>query len=415
MFATLASRSDLAIRLHHDAAFDEPAPPVVVALPARDEEDHIEACLSALARQRQPAGMEGGFGVLLLANNCRDATVPRAARLLAAAGLPHRVMGISLPDGRASAGFARGLALDVASLWIERSGREGRLLTTDADTLVSPDWLVRNVAGLCGGCGAVAGRFKLDPLEEAALPLHLRQRRRIEAAYEVALLALAARLDPLPHDPWPNHWTASGASFALTLSAYRRIGGQPEVKAGEDRALAAALARHDIPIRHDPKIVVTTSARLDGRASGGCATALRARCEELDMPGDDKLEALPAALGRMVLRRRMRTAFAAGLRADEWERRLALPQGALGDAASSARFGEAWARAEALSPILVPSPLRPSQMALHLTAAWRLLRALDRASTRREKVEPILRRALSGDNVQPPCRRMDEDVGRLVA
>lgn len=171
MSATLASRFDLAVRLHHGAAFDEPARPVVVALPARDEEDRIEACLSAPARQRRTAGIEGGFGILLLANNCRDATAPRAVEILAAAGVPHRVLGINLPDDRAGAGFARGLALDVASLWIERSGREGALLTTDADTVVSPDWLARNLAGLSGGCGAVAGRFELDPLEEAVLPL----------------------------------------------------------------------------------------------------------------------------------------------------------------------------------------------------------------------------------------------------
>lgn len=414
MFPSVASRFDLALRLHGRGTSDAPGPPAVVAVPARDEEDRIEACLSALTRQRRPHGTapEAGFGILLLANNCRDATIPRALALLRARNIPYRVIDAVLPARKANAGFARGLALDMASLWMGRGRGDGALLTTDADTVVPPDWLDRNLAGLAG-CGAVAGRFAFDPVEAAALPAHLRRRRKTEAAYERALLLLAARLDPLPHDPWPNHWTASGASFALTLSAYRRIGGQPAVAVGEDRALAAALARHDILIRHDPDIVVTTSARLDGRAAGGCAMALHERCEARDAPGDDRLEPLPAALRRVVLRRRLRQDLAGRFRVEDWERRLALPAGLLAEAGMSP--GEIWARTEAFSPLLVPHPLRPSQMGRHLAAAGELMRALDRASARREQIEPVLAGALLDENLQMAGRRVDEHLRCLVA
>ncbi|MCS0501255.1 glycosyltransferase [Ancylobacter mangrovi] len=364
--------SDFAARLHEVEPPCVRSPRAVVAIPARDEEERIEACLSALLAQRREHGA-ADVGLVLLANNCRDATVRRAWRLLASSDMPHRVLSVSLPSERASAGAARALALDLASLWIGRG--EGSLLTTDADSRVGPDWIARNLAGLRGACGAVAGRFVFDPAEAALLPRHLARRRRVEAAYEAALLGLAARLDPQLHDPWPNHWTASGASFALTLSAYRRIGGLPAVACGEDRALAAALARHDIPIRHDPDIVVTTSARLEGRAARGCAATLRERCDDRATPGDERLEALPVALRRMGLRAHLRRAFGTGFRPGEWERRLGLRAGMLSGAASL-RFGEAWARVEALSPLLRPQPLRPEEMEHHLAAAHRLLARL---------------------------------------
>ena len=158
--------------------------------------------------------------------------------------------------------------------------------------------MARPQSGGDAGCGAVAGRVTLEPAEEGLLPQALMRRTERENAYEQALLALSARSDPVAHDPWPNPWTASGASYGVTLDAYRAIGGLPYPASGEDRALADALLRHDIPIRHDPDIVVVTSARLDGRACGGVADTIRMRCEDPDVPGDERLEPLAnAALG----------------------------------------------------------------------------------------------------------------------
>ncbi|MFT0858745.1 glycosyltransferase [Ancylobacter sp. G4_0304] len=410
------SRSDLARALYDRGSPPGRAPRVVVALPARDEAERIEPCLAALLHQRGPSiGADGaGFGIVLLANNCRDATVPRARDMLGAAGIPHLVVPIDLPPRLANAGVARGLALDIASLWAARAEGPGMLLTTDADSRVSPHWVEGNLSGLSGACGAVAGRFAFDSAEESDWPPHLLRRRRIESAYEETLAALSAQLDPLPHDPWPNHWTESGASFALTLDAYRRIGGLPAVEAGEDRALAGALVRHDIAIRHDPAIVVTTSARFDGRAPGGCASALLQRAAEHDAPGDERLEALPAALRRMVLRGRMRKAFSVDFCPEEWERRLRLDEGALAGQ-SRPRFGESWAIALARSPLLVPRPLRPAQMEHHLAVARRVRAALAGASRCGEEIEPIILRALPRNELEPLAESVDEALDGLVA
>ncbi|MBH0238001.1 glycosyltransferase [Methylobrevis albus] len=412
-------RFDLARHLFAGARPAGRAPRIVVAIPARNEAERIEACLAALAGQRDaPAAPGGAFGIVLLANNCSDDTVPRARACLEAAGLPHIVLAVDLAPGEANAGFARGLALDVASLWAAEAAGRGILLTTDADSRVPPDWIARNVAALSGPCSAVAGRFAFDAAEEAGWPLHLVRRRQVESAYEHVLDALAARLDPLPHDPWPNHSTHSGASFAVTLAAYRRIGGLPAAENGEDRALARELARHDIALRHDPGIVVTTSARFDGRASAGCASALRQRSESEAVPGDERLEALPAALRRMVLRGRLRRAFLGDFRPGDWERRLVLPAGTLAGRAQR-RFGEAWSVALLESPILVARPLRPAEMQGHLCMARRVRAALGpvsgTVSGRDEQVEPVVVGALLPQQPKPVAERRDEPLGSLVA
>ncbi|ODN71893.1 glycosyltransferase family A protein [Methylobrevis pamukkalensis] len=414
MSAVSAARLALARHLLESERPAGPVPGVVVAIPARDEEARIDACLASLIAQRGIPAAHADVGIVLVANNCRDATAPRARHLLRKSGIPHRVLALDLPAGNANAGHARGLALDVAGLWAGQAGGRGILLTTDADTRVGPDWIARNIAALSGCCDAVAGRFVFDRREEAAWPPHLRRRRRLEGAYEHALAALSTCIDPLPEDPWPNHWTESGASFAVTLAAYRRIGGLPVVEVGEDRALAATLARHDIALRHDPGIVVTTSARFDGRADGGCASTLRLRAERDAVPADERLEPLPAALRRMVLRGRMRRAFAANCHPGTWERRLALPEGALGGRTGRS-FGEAWATALAQSPLLVPEPLRPDRIADHLRDARRLRGALEGLSPGSEKIEAIVVGALPGKAPVAAAERADELVGGCVA
>ena len=59
--------------------------------------------------------------------------------------------------------------------------------------------------------------------------------------YDWLLAELLARIDLEMHDPWPRHRIASGASLAVTLAAYRRIGGLPPIPTGEDRALAEKI------------------------------------------------------------------------------------------------------------------------------------------------------------------------------
>jgi hypothetical protein len=111
-------------------------------------------------------------------------------------------------------------------------------------------------------------------------------------------------LDPIEWNPWPHHATISGASLALTVESYRRVGGLPRVPLGEDKALVAQLLHHDLKIRFEPGIRVVTSGRVDGRAPGGVADTLRIRSIEPEAFCDDALEPFRIAIRRRARSRR---------------------------------------------------------------------------------------------------------------
>ncbi|MBA4788403.1 MAG: glycosyltransferase family 2 protein [Rhizobiales bacterium] len=348
----------------------EPAPKAIVAIPARNEATRLSQCLSALLHQRSEQGQylyRSDVGFVIVCNNCTDRSATLAIEMLQGSGSPFIVLDTQLPPAHANAGNARRMAMNVAAGWMERySLRDGALLTTDADSRVPPDWVARNLAAL-RTCPAVAGRFVLDGGEDA-LSAQMRARIELEQRYEDQLLRLAARLDPRAHDPWPNHRVASGTSYGVTLGAYRTIGGLPVTSCGEDRALERALEERDIPIRHDPAIVVATSARLEGRAHGGCADALRLRSEVHDIAGDAALEPVLLAARRFAWRGRLRRLHASGRQSSTWLAALHLPARAR-EWMDEAFFGRVWAHVEAASPRLTPRALRPAELSAQIKVA----------------------------------------------
>jgi GT2 family glycosyltransferase len=239
---------------------------IAVGIPACDEASRVAACVGRLLRQSG----RGPDVVVVLANNCRDRT---ASCLRDAFGADPRLdlREVSLPKPYAHVGWARRLAMDAAADALARS--DDILLTTDADTLVAPDWIEANVRALNAGCDAVAGAAYLMRSERAQLaPEH--QRRLLSAGkYFMALAYLRAEQAP-PHDPWPRHDYEGGASIALRLETYRAIGGAPVLPTGEDRALFDAIRALGGRVRHAPDVRVFTSCRLTGRAEGGTADTL---------------------------------------------------------------------------------------------------------------------------------------------
>lgn len=97
------------------------------------------------------------------------------------------------------------------------------------------------------------GRRILTEINERAL-LPLRRIQLRDAAYRQLCVCLEDLLDPTPADPWPRHHQHFGASLALTTRACRRVGGLPEVRFLEDKALCQALRRHDLVLRHSPGV-----------------------------------------------------------------------------------------------------------------------------------------------------------------
>jgi hypothetical protein len=239
---------------------------VAVAIPARDEEACLPGCLAALD---VAAAVHGGpVDVVVFANGCRDGTVERLERVqLRHARLHWRAA--SLLPGMSHAGWARRLAFDAAAALLTCS--DDLLLGTDADTLVAPDWIARTVVHVDRGAAAVAGRAFTPRAERAGLGAEAKRRLDLLGRYYTALDRVRAARAPDPGDPWPRHHYEGGASIALTLDWYRRIGGAPTPALGEDRALFAAVRDAGGRVRHPVDVRVFTSCRAIGRAPGGMA------------------------------------------------------------------------------------------------------------------------------------------------
>jgi hypothetical protein len=346
----------------------------VVAIPARNEAECIGACLTALGRQvaASAGAAPPPFGVVLFLNGCSDESFDIACGVARQLPFPFRIIDADLPPTLNHAGGARRIAMDLAAGWIDESGLPaGYILTTDADSRVSPTWIAENMAALTRGVDAVAGTIELDAKDEATLPRALRSRGALEARYESLLTEIFARLDPRPHDPWPRHACEPGASLALTLAAYRQIGGSPVVPSGEDRALARALERADLKLRHEPAVGVVTSGRLIGRARGGVADAIRLRSENPQADCDPYLEPTLHAHLRGFWRGRIRALHATGAvtNVNSWAPHLRVRLERADAMARMRSFGALWSELERQSSLLQRKSLKPRDLPAQIRLA----------------------------------------------
>jgi glycosyltransferase involved in cell wall biosynthesis len=213
---------------------------VAVVVPAHDEEELLPACLSALRRASRPLAPVP-VRLLVVADACADAT----------AELAHRA-GVDVVETRArnvgaarAAGFRAVLGgvrpADLASLW---------LASTDADTLVAPDWLVRQVKLAHQGWDAVVGTVTVS--DWSAHPAHVRER-------------FAASYRPGPG----SHPHVHGANLGMTAEAYLAAGGFRGLRTAEDHALVASLAAAGRRILRTSDVTVATSARRQAKAPHG--------------------------------------------------------------------------------------------------------------------------------------------------
>lgn len=360
-------------------------PPVIVAIPACNEALRIEACLAALATQRDACGAPlpaGAFEILIYANNCTDDTAMVVRAFSANAPHPIAVVSAIHPPERANAGWARKAAMDLAADRLETAGiGDGVILTTDADSLVSPTWIAANLTELGQPVECVAGYIDALPAEIMRLGPAFIARGRLEDRYLRLAAEIHARCDPRPHDPWPNHRVASGASLAVTLPAYRAVGGLPALALGEDGAFTRALEAAGLRVRRSMAVSVSTSCRFDGRAKGGAADTMRLRHEQIDAPCDDEIESPNRVLWRAMLRGALRQAHATDTLDDPaWPRRLGLDPvawAALVRDTAATPFDRMWQRIAAEAPALSTyRTLRPADLPGAITRAEALLRHL---------------------------------------
>ncbi len=343
----------------------------VVAIPVKNEERHILPCLQALAGQRESRAFE----VLLLLNDCTDATVPIVKDASKRMPFALHLYECNLPAERASAGLARRIAMEQAAT---HAGPRGILLTTDADSRVAPDWFSNNIVAIAEGADAVAGRVEMNAEDAAELPRELIEDEERVQTLASMLDEIISRLDPDKADPWPRHVQHSGASIAVTADMFRRAGGIPDIPVGEDRAFFRALQRVDARIRHCPQTLVTVSGRIHGRAKGGMADTMRRRMRQADTWLDDCLE--PAAdTARRVLLRRMARAhwIRCSEKIDDLTRSLRLTEDVVRRALGASSFGAAWQQLEERSAVLHRRLIPASDLEVEIRNAADVLYALE--------------------------------------
>jgi glycosyltransferase involved in cell wall biosynthesis len=243
-----------------------PAIRISVVVPARNEKALIGSCLAALAKQEGISAQE--YEVLLVLDHCTDTTEARALEVAA----EHPDLRLHLLEGPGrGAGHARRAGMEEAYDRLMSSGRpDGLIASTDADTVVAPDWLSAQLQASSCGARAIGGRIELrddGDLPQGVAGWHAKQGR-------IRQRELLAGLGSADAPLGTEHWQFSGASLALTAAAYAEIGGLEPRAALEDEYLERALSRCGIPIERPLSVRVTTSARLVGRANRGLARDL---------------------------------------------------------------------------------------------------------------------------------------------
>jgi hypothetical protein len=216
---------------------------VGVVIPAHDEEVLLPACLSALGAAAALAGVP--VSVVVVLDACTDGTLAAVRRADPAPfGQLEHIACQARSVGAARDAGSRHLiaAHGPAGLW---------LATTDADSTVPPDWIVRQLAHARLGARAVIGTVQVADWSQH--PPHVEPRyRRLYRARN-------------------GHRHVHGANMSMAATAYLAAGGFPAVATEEDVAMSQRLAALCEPVVWAADLPVTTSARLHGRAASGFA------------------------------------------------------------------------------------------------------------------------------------------------
>ncbi|MFF4308881.1 glycosyltransferase [Streptomyces sp. NPDC001507] len=218
---------------------------LAVLVPAHNEQDLLPRSLEAIrAAAQHPALYAVPAITVVTADSCSDGTVTTALRAGA------QVVQV----GGRNVGLARAAAAERALEML--GGPEGLwLASTDADSLVPPDWLAFQQARAGEGWDAVVGTVTVIPGPHHPPCLAARHQVRYTASRPA-------------YGPW-THPHVHGANLGVSAESYVAVGGFPPVPVGEDRGLVAALGRGGHRVLRTAECPVATSGRLRPRASGG--------------------------------------------------------------------------------------------------------------------------------------------------
>jgi len=219
----------------------------VVVIPAHNESANLPDCLKAVVTAAACSPMPVLTVVVLDA--CEDRSVNYAGRF----GSDVHFIEVDVRNVGAARAAGFSYARSSAAMW----GDESRVwyATTDADTRVDPDWLIRQTTS---GADVVLGVVRIANWRH--LPA---------AAVRRYLNAYRSKRRP------DGHGHVHGANMGFRADSYWKVGGFSDVATGEDVDLVRRFEEHHLVIDRDERLSVTTSARQKGRAPRGVAAYLR--------------------------------------------------------------------------------------------------------------------------------------------
>lgn len=212
---------------------------VGVVIPAHDEEKLLPACLAAV--ERATGELDGlSTRVIVVADSCTDGTISVAREFGA---VVVEVAARNVGEARV-AGVREVLRLagdlDPGTVWIA---------TTDADTVVAPDWLRRQIRLAHRGWDAVVGTVTVADWSDRPAQV----RRRFEESYR----------------SWTGtHPHVHGANLGFNGRAYMAVGGFTALRTAEDHALVEAFEAGGRSVLRTELVTVVTSARESSTPDG---------------------------------------------------------------------------------------------------------------------------------------------------
>lgn len=193
-----------------------PQPWIALLVPAHDEERGIAVSVASLVAQRYPPDR---FEVIVVADNCTDATAQRAAEAGAT---------VWARDASTDRGKGQALAWAITRLQHERPGADA-VAVVDADCVATPDLCREVAAELGGGARALQVRYEVSNRDDASsaalrwLGFAMRHLVRARAKHRLGLsvglfgtgMVFAAPL--LREVPWADFSLTEDAEYHVRL------------------------------------------------------------------------------------------------------------------------------------------------------------------------------------------------------
>lgn len=221
----------------------------VVVIPAHNEAKNLPKCLRSVVTASACAGLP--VTVVVVLDACDDGSRALAGRYGADVhfvDVDERNVGASRHAGFEYARTLCGAqSVDDTLIWYA---------TTDADSRVDPDWLVKQLAADGDAVLGVVRIANWRSVPADAIRRYLKAYRSKRRGRE--------------------HGHVHGANMGFTADAYWSVGGFAALETGEDVDLVRRFEAAGCRIVRDDRLSVVTSARQVGRAPQGFAGHLRA-------------------------------------------------------------------------------------------------------------------------------------------